>query len=183
MPAPRPTPVSDLVTSSTGRPSAKFTSTSYRSAGAISRFLTSTGSARYPASPAITKNARRSAKRRSKVRAFAAFKQAQAHEAGGHPSDGTDGAVDEERVAPEPMHHVHHVGLVDELAVAPEPLVLQHDRQIVDAIGRGQTAIAVGAVADDHHAGKSRVNLPGRISVRVGMEPGRCGRLLDRDLR
>ena len=36
------------------------------------------------------------------------------------------------------------VWLVDDLAVAAEALVLQHDRQIIDAIGCRQAAIAVG---------------------------------------
>ena len=111
------------------------------------------------------------------------IQQAQPHQAGRDTGDGTNDAVDEQRVALEPVHDVHHVWLVDELAIAAEALVLQHDRQIVDAVGRGQAAVAVGAVADDHHAGKTRIDLPGRVAVRVRMEPRRRRGLLDRDLR
>jgi hypothetical protein len=81
--------------------------------------------------------------------------QAQAHHARGHARNRADGAVDDQRVALEAAHHVHHVGLVDGVAVASQPLVLQHDWQIVDTVGHGQPAVAVGTVADDHHAGET----------------------------
>jgi hypothetical protein len=63
-------------------------------------------------------------------------------------------AIDQQRVALEAVHDVHHARLVDHLAAACEPLVLQHDGKIVDAVGGGQATVRVGAIADDHHAGQ-----------------------------
>ena len=121
----------------------------------------------------MTKNGRRSVKRRSKLRALAAFNNRSRTKPAGTLRDGTNDAVDEQRVALEAVHDVHHVRLVHDLTIASEALVLEHDRQIVDAVGRGQATVAVGAVADDHHAGKSGIDLPGRVPVRVRMEPRR----------
>ena len=111
------------------------------------------------------------------------IQQAQAHDPRRYARRGADDPIHDQSVALEAMHDVHHVGPVHDLAVAAKPLVLQHDRQVVDAIGRGQPAIAVGTVADDHHAGEARVDLRGSLPVRVRMEPVRACGLLDRDLR
>jgi hypothetical protein len=81
------------------------------------------------------------------------------------------------------MHHVHHVGLVGERTTTAEEFVLQHDRQIVDAVGLRQAAIGVLAIADDHHAGKARIDLRGGAAMQVRMEPRRRFGLPDGKLR
>lgn len=60
---------------------------------------------------------------------------------------------------------------------------MQYDRQIIDAVAARQIEACLGAVVDDDHPGETYVKLPDGVVVRVGMEPGGRGRLVDLDHR